>query len=87
MNGKDLLANVDGRSFSAGGTEAVSAGATDAGARGATRLVLETGDRQPEALGLYDSFGFVRIACFDEYASAPNSLCYEKWLSTPPVSR
>ena len=58
-----------------------------ADARGATRLVLETGDRQPEALGLYTRVGFVCIACFDEYASAPNSLCYEKRLSTPPVSR
>jgi autotransporter passenger strand-loop-strand repeat protein len=41
LNGKDLLPNVDGRSFSAGGTEAVSAGATDAGARvsGGVQLV------------------------------------------------
>jgi putative acetyltransferase len=55
--------------------------ATWASRRGATRLVLETGDQQPEALGLYASFGFVRIPCFDEYASAPNSLCYEARLS------
>jgi putative acetyltransferase len=56
-------------------------------AHGATSLVLETGDQQPEALGLYERFGFVRVPCFDEYAAAPNSLCYEKRLSTPPVVR
>jgi putative acetyltransferase len=57
-----------------------------AAARGASRLVLETGDQQPEALALYANFGFERVPCFDEYASAPNSLCYEKRLSSPPAS-
>jgi len=41
-------------------------------------LVLETGNRQPEALGLYESAGFVRIPAFGEYTRSPLSVCMEK---------
>ena len=54
---------------------AVEAMARELGAR---RLVLETGDRQYEAVGLYEAAGFTRIPCFDEYAAAPLSLCMAK---------
>jgi putative acetyltransferase len=47
---------------------------------GYTRLVLETGDRQPEALGLYASAGFERIPCYPPYDSRALSLCFEKRL-------
>ena len=40
-------------------------------------LVLETGDRQPEALGLYASSGYVRIPCYPPYDSRELSLCFE----------
>ncbi|AZI41636.1 GNAT family N-acetyltransferase [Deinococcus psychrotolerans] len=43
---------------------------------GLSRLVLETGDLQKEALGLYESAGFTRIANFGYYAGMENSLCY-----------
>jgi putative acetyltransferase len=44
-----------------------------------TRLVLETGIRQHEAMGLYESHGFVQIPAFGEYiASAATSVCMEK---------
>jgi GNAT superfamily N-acetyltransferase len=46
-------------------------------------LVLETGDRQPEALGLYDSSGYERIPCYPPYDSRALSLCFEKRL--PPL--
>jgi putative acetyltransferase len=45
---------------------------------GARRLVLETGDRQHEAVGLYERAGFARIERFGEYASSPLSLCMGK---------
>ena len=34
---------------------------------GATSMVLETGPRQPEAIGLYASAGFTKIPAFGEY--------------------
>jgi putative acetyltransferase len=39
---------------------------------------LETGNRQQSAMALYESYGFVRIAPFGEYATDPTSICYEK---------
>ena len=50
----------------------------DAAALGVRRLVLETGERQVEALALYRRSGFVRTAAFGEYIGAPLSLCMEK---------
>ena len=47
---------------------------------GYRRLVLETGDRQPEAVALYTSGGWVRIAPFGPYVGDPTSVCFEKWL-------
>lgn len=43
-------------------------------------IVLETGDRQPEALGLYESAGYERIPCYGVYATRALSRCYEKSL-------
>ena len=47
---------------------------------GVTRIVLETGERQPESVLLYQRFGFVRIPLFGEYVSSPLSVCMEKTL-------
>ena len=41
-------------------------------------LRLETGIHQPEALNLYEKFGFRRIEPFGEYTADPLSLCFEK---------
>lgn len=43
-------------------------------------IVLETGDRQPEALGLYTSAGYERMPCYGVYATRALSLCFEKRL-------
>ncbi|HEX6787803.1 MAG TPA: GNAT family N-acetyltransferase [Gaiellaceae bacterium] len=43
-------------------------------------LVLETGDLQREALGLYESSGYERIPCYPPYDSRELSLCFEKRL-------
>jgi|GEM_PF-86960 len=48
--------------------------------RGWNRLVLETGDQQPEAIRLYEREGYHRIPNFGYYADSPISLCYEKEL-------
>jgi GNAT superfamily N-acetyltransferase len=45
---------------------------------GLRRLVLETGELQHEAMGLYMGAGFTRIPCFGEYADSPVSVCMEK---------
>ena len=47
---------------------------------GATRLVLETGPRQPEALALYSRAGFVEIPNFGEYVGCELSVCMAKEL-------
>ena len=49
-------------------------------AAGRTRMVLETGTLQPEAIGLYESSGYRRIANFGVYRDHPDSLCYGKEL-------
>lgn len=45
------------------------------------RLVLETGHRQHEAMGLYQAHGFVEIARFGEYVDSPASVCMAKTLA------
>jgi GNAT superfamily N-acetyltransferase len=50
---------------------------------GASRLVLETGVRQPEALALYTGIGFTTIPLFGNYADTPHpelSVCMAKKL-------
>ena len=49
---------------------------------GATSVVLETGDRQIAALGLYESSGYFRIPCFGAYAVSPSSVCLQKRLGS-----
>jgi GrpB-like predicted nucleotidyltransferase (UPF0157 family)/GNAT superfamily N-acetyltransferase len=45
---------------------------------GFTTLRLETGNRQPEAIALYESSGFRRIAPYGSHVDAPLSICFEK---------
>ncbi len=51
---------------------------TQARRLGARRLLLETGDRQPEALALYRRAGFTSIAPFGEYVGSRLSICLAK---------
>jgi GNAT superfamily N-acetyltransferase len=44
---------------------------------------LETANRQPEAIGLYERAGYRRIPNFGIYAGSERSVCFEKWLGTP----
>ncbi|WP_328461603.1 GNAT family N-acetyltransferase [Actinoplanes sp. NBC_00393] len=45
---------------------------------GCKRLILETGDRQPEAIALYESAGYTRIEDFGFYAGHEGVLSYAK---------
>ncbi|MGP4020532.1 GNAT family N-acetyltransferase [Saccharopolyspora sp. 5N708] len=47
---------------------------------GRKRLVLETGMRQPEAIGLYTSSGYTEIEKFGAYRNDPLSRCFAKEL-------
>jgi len=50
-------------------------------AGGAARLILQTGDRQPEAVRLYEREGYRPIPTYEPYVEAlPNSICFEKVL-------
>lgn len=45
---------------------------------GYSLIRLETGNRQPEAVALYESFGFRRIAPYGRHVGDPMSICFEK---------
>jgi len=42
------------------------------------RCVLETGDRQVEAVRFYQKLGYHRIPNYGQYTEMENSLCFEK---------
>ncbi|MET9481595.1 GNAT family N-acetyltransferase [Streptomyces sp. NPDC006638] len=58
----------------------------DARAAGRTRMVLETGTKQPEALALYASSGYEPCAKFGHYRFHELSLCYAKPLTAPAAA-
>jgi len=49
--------------------------------RGVSRLVLQTGDRQPEAVRLYHRLGYLEIPVFSPYEVIDFSLCMAKPLA------
>jgi GNAT superfamily N-acetyltransferase len=55
--------------------------------RGWRRLVLETGDGQPDAVRFYTREGYTRIPGFGHYADSPSSLCFEKPLFADSPTR
>lgn len=52
-----------------------------AAAAGHSRIVLETGLKQPEAIALYRSSGYTEIMKFGHYRNDPLSVCFGKELS------
>jgi GNAT superfamily N-acetyltransferase len=42
------------------------------------KCILETGKKQPEAIGLYKKNGYKIIPNYGQYAEIENSLCFEK---------
>ncbi|MGW7368928.1 GNAT family N-acetyltransferase [Streptomyces sp. NPDC054841] len=53
----------------------------DARAAGRSRMVLETGTAQPEAIALYTSSGYAQCAKFGHYRDYENSRCFAKPLT------
>ena len=47
---------------------------------GMSRLVLETGKRNPEAIAVYQKKGYTSIPNYAPYIGVKNSLCFEKKL-------
>ncbi len=45
------------------------------------RIVLETGLKQPEAMNLYEKFGYTKIKPYGQHKDDPDSVCYEKMIS------
>jgi len=44
------------------------------------RIILETGGKQPEALGLYRKYRYKEIKCYGRHANDPTSICFEKFI-------
>ena len=44
------------------------------------KCILETGRKQPEAIGLYQRSGYSVIPNYGQYAGVENSVCFEKIL-------
>ena len=61
----------------------IAAVETEAASRGALRLILQTGDRQPEAVRLYEYLGYRKIPVFEPYTVFAASNCYERPLGDP----
>lgn len=51
----------------------------------ASRILIETGASQPEAISLYVSSGYVPIPRYGEYVNVPTSRCFEKRLDAGRV--
>lgn len=45
---------------------------------GFTGCILETGKKQPEAIGLYQKNGYTLTPNYGQYAGIENSVCFEK---------
>jgi GNAT superfamily N-acetyltransferase len=56
-----------------------------AAAAGVSRLVLNTGPEQPEAVALYEQAGYLPVAAFGHYACHPRALFYGKPLAAVGV--
>jgi GNAT superfamily N-acetyltransferase len=72
------LPRFRGRGLSTALIRAVEEAASD---RGARRLILQTGDRQPEAVGVYERLGYTPIPIYPPYQAIWFSLCYERMLA------
>jgi GNAT superfamily N-acetyltransferase len=54
--------------------------------QGRRRLILECGDRQPEAIALYEKVGYIRISDFGHYKDAPGVRSYGRDLAARRIA-
>lgn len=45
---------------------------------GAKKCILETGSKLPEAIRLYEKYGYNRISNYGQYKDLTTSICFEK---------
>jgi GNAT superfamily N-acetyltransferase len=70
---------VSPRHRGTGVSVALLAAAEEAAARlGAARIILQTGDRQPDAVRLYEKSGYTRIPIYPPYETQTYSFCFQK---------
>jgi GNAT superfamily N-acetyltransferase len=50
---------------------------------GYTWMQLETGDVQPEAIGLYETSGWTRVPNYGQYVEDPRSVCFGRSIAGP----
>jgi putative acetyltransferase len=50
------------------------------------KCILETGKKQPEAIGLYQKNGYKIVPNYGQYAEIENSLCFEKHIKEQDYS-
>jgi GNAT superfamily N-acetyltransferase len=50
---------------------------------GYTWMQLETGDVQPEAIGLYETSGWTRVPNYGQYVEDPRSVCFGRSIVAP----
>jgi GNAT superfamily N-acetyltransferase len=55
--------------------------------RRVARMLIETGDGQPEAIALYESAGYAPIPPYGEYVGNVVSRCFEKQMPDASLSR
>jgi putative acetyltransferase len=67
------------------GREILTALEREAALRHFVTVRLETGERQPESIALYESAGYVAIPCWGDYAEDPRSRCYERDITPSPA--
>ena len=72
-----VLPTVRGRGIARGILEVLE---SEARAIGVTKLRLETGTRQPEAIALYSKTGYSPAGPFGEYPPSPLNVFFEKQL-------
>jgi GNAT superfamily N-acetyltransferase len=72
-----VLPEYRGRGIASAVLEAVEHWATELGY---ARCILETGIKQPEAIGLYLKSGYRIMPNYGQYAGVDNSVCMEKWV-------
>lgn len=67
------------------GREILAALEREAELRHFVTVRLETGDRQPEAMGLYERAGYRPVPCWGQYAEDPRARCYERDITPSPA--
>lgn len=72
-----VMASARGRGFARAILADLERTAAEAGR---LRMVLETGDKQPEAIALYGSAGYREMPGFGYYKDEPESICFGKAL-------